>query len=49
MKSQRPLAVEKLARAMLKAALLSSHEQASYSKNHMQVYEPQDIFRLLDQ
>lgn len=49
MKSQRPLAVEKLAQAMLKAALLSSHEQASYSKNHMQVYEPQDIFRLLDQ
>ena len=39
----------KLAQAMLKAALLSSHEQASYSKNHMQVYEPQDIFRLLDQ
>ena len=49
MKSQRPLAVEKLAQAMLKAALLSYHEQASYSKNHMQVYEPQDIFRLLDQ
>lgn len=49
LKSQRPLAVEKLAQAMLKAALLSSHEQASYSKNHMQVYEPQDIFRLLDQ
>lgn len=49
MKSQRPLAVEKMAQAMLKAALLSSHEQASYSKNHMQVYEPQDIFRLLDQ
>ena len=49
MKSQRPLAVENLAQAMLKAALLSSHEQASYSKNHMQVYEPQDIFRLLDQ
>ena len=49
MKSQRPLAVEKLAQAMLKAALLSSHEQASYSKTHMQVYEPQDIFRLLDQ
>ena len=49
MKNQRPLAVEKLAQAMLKAALLSSHEQASYSKNHMQVYEPQDIFRLLDQ
>ena len=41
--NQRPLAVEKLAQAMLKAALLSSHEQASYSKNHMQVYEPQDI------
>ena len=49
LKSQRPLAVEKLAQAMLKAALLSSHEQALYSKNHMQVYEPQDIFRLLDQ
>ena len=49
MKSQRPLAVEKLAQAMLKAALLSSYEQAPYSKNHMQVYEPQDIFRLLDQ
>lgn len=49
LKNQRPLAVEKLAQAMLKAALLSSHEQASYSKNHMQVYEPQDIFRLLDQ
>ena len=49
MKSQRPLAVEKLAQTMLKAALLSSHEQASYSKKHMQVYEPQDIFRLLDQ
>ena len=49
LKGQRPLAVEKLAQAMLKAALLSSHEQASYSKNHMQVYEPQDIFRLLDQ
>ena len=49
MKSQRPLAVEKLAQAMLKAALLSSHEQVSHSKNHMQVYEPQDIFRLLDQ
>ena len=49
MKSQRPLAVEKLAQAMLKAVLLSSHEQASYSKKHMQVYEPQDIFRLLDQ
>ena len=49
MKSQRPLAVEKLAQAMLKVALLSSYEQASYSKNHMQVYEPQDIFRLLDQ
>ena len=49
MKSQRPLAVEKLAQAMLKAVLLSYHEQASYSKNHMQVYEPQDIFRLLDQ
>ena len=49
MKSQRPLAVKKLAQAMLKAALLSSHEQAWYSKNHMQVYEPQDIFRLLDQ
>ena len=49
MKSQRPLAVKKLAQAMLKAALLSSHEQASYSKKHMQVYEPQDIFRLLDQ
>ena len=49
MKSQRPLAVENLAQAMLKAALLSSHEQASYSKKHMQVYEPQDIFRLLDQ
>lgn len=32
MKSQRPLAVEKLAQAMLKAVLLSSHEQASYSK-----------------
>ena len=49
LKSQRPLAVEKMAQAMLKAVLLSSHEQASYSKNHMQVYEPQDIFRLLDQ
>ena len=49
LKNQRPLAVEKLAQAMLKAVLLSSHEQASYSKNHMQVYEPQDIFRLLDQ
>lgn len=49
LKNQRPLAVEKLAQAMLKAALLSSYEQASYSKNHMQVYEPQDIFRLLDQ
>ena len=49
MKSQRPLVVEKLAQAMLKVALLSYHEQASYSKNHMQVYEPQDIFRLLDQ
>ena len=49
LKNQRPLAVEKLAQAMLKAALLSYHEQASYSKNHMQVYEPQDIFRLLDQ
>lgn len=49
LKNQRPLAVEKLAQAMLKAALLPSHEQASYSKNHMQVYEPQDIFRLLDQ
>ena len=49
MKNQRPLAVEKMAQAMLKAVLLSSHEQASYSKNHMQVYEPQDIFRLLDQ
>lgn len=49
LKNQRPLAVEKLAQAMLKATLLSSHEQASYSKNHMQVYEPQDIFRLLDQ
>lgn len=49
MKSQRPLAVEKLAQAMLNAALLSYHEQASYSKNHIQVYEPQDIFRLLDQ
>lgn len=49
LKSQRPLAVEKLAQAMLKATLLSSHEQALYSKNHMQVYEPQDIFRLLDQ
>ena len=49
LKNQRPLAVEKLAQAMLKVALLSSHEQASYSKNHMQVYEPQDIFRLLDQ
>ena len=32
LKSQRPLAVEKLAQAMLKAALLSSHEQALYSK-----------------
>ncbi|MGN6901748.1 NAD(P)H-binding protein, partial [Neisseria sp. P0017.S010] len=31
LKNQRPLAVEKLAQAMLKAALLSSHEQASYS------------------
>ena len=40
MKSQHPLAVKKLAQAMLKAALLSSHEQASYSKKHMQVYEP---------
>ena len=49
LKNQRPLAVEKLAQAMLKAVLLSSHEQASYSKNHMQVYEPRDIFRLLDQ
>lgn len=49
LKNQRPLAVEKLAQAMLKAALLSSHEQASYSKKNMQVYEPQDIFRLLDQ
>ena len=49
LKSQRPLAVEKLAQAMLKAVLLSYHEQASYSKDHMQVYEPQDIFRLLDQ
>ena len=49
LKNQRPLAVEKLAQAMLKAVLLSSHEQASYSKNHMQVYELQDIFRLLDQ
>ena len=49
LKNQRPLAVEKLAQAMLRAVLLSSHEQASYSKNHMQVYEPQDIFRLLDQ
>ena len=49
LKNQRPLAVEKLAQAMLKAVLLSSHEQASYSKNHMQVYEPQGIFRLLDQ
>ena len=49
LKNQRPLAVEKLAQAMLKVALLSSYEQASYSKNHMQVYEPQDIFRLLDQ
>jgi len=43
MKSQRPLVVEKLAQAMLKAVLLSYHEQASYSKNHMQVYAYTEI------
>ena len=39
LKNQRPLAVEALAQAMLKAALRSSE----YS---VQVYEPQDIFKL---
>ena len=41
LKNQRPLAVETLAKAMLKAALRSS-------EHSVQVYEPQDIFRLSD-
>ena len=41
LKNQRPLAVEALAQAMLKAALRSS-------EHSVQVYEPQDIFRLSD-
>lgn len=49
MKSQRPLAVEKLAQVMLKAALLQYRGQAFGSESHIQVYAPQDIFRLLDQ
>ena len=39
LKNQRPLAVETLAQAMLKAALRSS-------EHSVQVYEPQDIFKL---
>ena len=39
LKNQRPLAVETLAQAMLKAALRSS-------EHSVQVYEPQDIFTL---
>ena len=39
LKNQRPLAVEALAQAMLKAALRSS-------EHSVQVYEPQDIFTL---
>ena len=39
LKSQRPLAVEALAQAMLKTALRSS-------EHSVQVYEPQDIFKL---
>ncbi|HFC8454702.1 TPA: NAD(P)H-binding protein [Neisseria subflava] len=49
MNSQRPLAVEKLAQVMLKAALLQYRGQAFGSESHIQVYAPQDIFRLLDQ
>ena len=41
LKNQRPLAVEALAQAMLKTALRSS-------EHSVQVYEPQDIFRLSD-
>ena len=43
MNSQRPLAVEKLAQVMLKAALLQYRGQAFGSESHIQVYAPQDI------